>query len=483
VCNADGDLPIDVLDGLAALLDKSLLKQEEAATGEPRFAMLETIREYALERLEASGETEAIRQQFATYYLELAEAAAPQLECAGQETWLDRLEIEHDNLRAVLAWCQAAVSSEHSSELGARLAASLLEFWLMHSHWSEGRRWLEEVLNTNSTLPLAVRARALYAAGALAGGQGDDTRAIVLLTESLTLWRNLGDRRGVARALYELAGLQGNDGQAQALLAECLALFQELGDKSGIAEVLHTLGHRALDQGDDARATALFEQGLALERERENTHNIARMLTDLGQVALRQGDAIHAKSLFEASLAKQRELGDKACTAHSLSWLGKVALAQADPIHALALLEESQVLFREVGLRRASANALTLMGRAALLAGDSARATAGYVASIKLLQELQDQPGLVAGLEGLASVACAQGQATQAARLFGAADALRASVGTHITPAERADYERQLAAVRAQLDEPAFAAAWAAGRALSLEQAIAEALTVVHETL
>jgi hypothetical protein len=134
-------------------------------------------------------------------------------------------------------------------------------------------------------------------------------------------------------------------------------------------------------------------------------------------------------------------------------------------------------------LRRASANALTLMGRAALLAGDSARATAGYVASIKLLQELQDQPGLVAGLEGLASVACAQGQATQAARLFGAADALRASVGTHITPAERADYERQLAAVRAQLDEPAFAAAWAAGRALSLEQAIAEALTVVHETL
>src|SRR5262249_58445138 len=139
------------------------------------------------ERLAASGEADTVRRQHAHFFLALAEAAEPQLECAGQQAWLDRLEVEHDNLRAALAWSQAVVPSEHSGELGARLAASLYWFWLMHSHWSEARRWLEEMLHINSTLPAAVRARVLHAAGALAGNQGDDARAPRLIDASLIL--------------------------------------------------------------------------------------------------------------------------------------------------------------------------------------------------------------------------------------------------------------------------------------------------------
>jgi predicted ATPase/transcriptional regulator with XRE-family HTH domain len=249
VCNGDGALPLDVTDGVASLLNKSLLRLNAGADGEPRVLMLETIREYTLERLAARGEAEALRARHLAHYLALAEAAAPHLRGAEQIVWAERLEAEHDNFRVALAWAHDHGAADLSSTAGAeaelRLAGALFWFWDMRGYSSEGRRWLEGALaRINGPTHTAAWATALYAAGGLAASQGDSRAR---LEESVAIWRELGDRRGLALALSVGTSLgwamlkERRVAAARALFAEGVALWRELGDRWGLAWALWSL--------------------------------------------------------------------------------------------------------------------------------------------------------------------------------------------------------------------------------------------------
>jgi len=395
VCNAASDLGLAVLDGLASLVDKHLVYRDEGSNGEPRFMMLETIWEYALERLEARGEAAELQHQHASYYLALAEGAVAHLSGPQQDVWLERLEVEHDNLRAALAW---AFEGEQAETL-VRFGAALWRFWEMRGHFTEGRTWLERVLEKSRGTAVALRAQAFTGAGTIAWHQGDYARAI---------------------EFHEAA----------------LRLYRELGDKHGIAFTLNNLGAQALVQGDYAQAAPLFEEGLAIARELGDRRLNAYMVHNLAEVARHQGDYTRAAPLYAESLALVQELGDRWGIAINLAWLGTVTRYQGNYAHATALLMEG----------------------------------------LTLCQALGDKERIAECLEGLAGLAGAQEQAERAAHLFGAAAALRDTIDAPLPPAERADYERDLATIRSQIDAAAFADAWAAGQAMPPEQAIAEAL-------
>ena len=480
VCNADGVLPVDVTNGIASLLDKSLLRLHAGAEGELRFVMLETIREYALERLAASGEMHVIRRRHAAYYLALAEEAEPQLRGAEQDRWLARLEMEHNNLRAALAWAFGG----GDGEVGLRLAGALGPFWYVRGYFSEGRTWLEAALaippdsGERTREWIVARTMTLTAAGLVALEQGHHPQGIALAEEALALSRELSDRYGMAQIL-ELLGFiafSSDPSRATALMENALALSRELGDRYGIAETLHRLGDFAREQGEYARATALLEESLSVCRELGNQHESALVLNGLGDVASYQGDFARAAVLYKEALSLLRELESKSFIPWVLRNLGRVAYARGDFARAVALLEESLARFRELGHMQGLTLTFYLLGAAVDAQGDAVRAIALLREGLVVQQQLGVKHGVAESLERFALLAARQKLPERTARLLGAAEALRAAIGLPLPPAERPDYERTVAAARAQLDEATFAAAWAEGQAMTVDEAIAEAL-------
>jgi predicted ATPase/DNA-binding CsgD family transcriptional regulator len=404
-CSPSASHAPSVLDLVATLVDQSLLQRQPGAGAEPRFAMLETIREYAEETLVASGEAEAVRRRHAVWFLDLAERAEPEMLGTRQVAWLDRLEVEHDNLRAALAWALEV----GETDLGLRLAGALLRLWRWHGHLGEGRGWLERLLAAPNIVAPAARVKALLALGVLTKMQQDFGRAVPLFEEALAVYREDGDIGSVARTL------------------------------------LH-LGETILGQGDRDRGRVSLEEALAAARAARERGYESLLLKSLGYVARLEGDLPRATALLEEALAISREIGFAFATAEALAYLGETVRDRGDDARAAALLAEGLTAFRELG----------------------------------------DPVGVGLCLIGLASVAGAVGQLTGAARLFGAAEAVYDVVGHRPTPGEDPRRERVAAALRARLDEPAVAAAWAEGRALSLDQAIGDALalsaTVATET-
>jgi predicted ATPase len=440
VCRLDDRL--EVLEGLAELADQSLLRSEEQPDGDVRLMLLETIREYGLERLDAAEEAATTRDRHLAWCVALAEEAAPHLLGPEQGRWLVRLEVEHDNLRAALGW---SLRSGGDPALGLRLAGALWRFWQTRGYLTEGRGWLEEALASDQPAPSAARARALDGAGNLAETQGDYGQAIAFYEEALALRRGLGDKQGIAGSLNDLGNVaywQGDYGRALALHEQSLALKRELGDRSDIAISLNNLGLAAYRQGDYDRAAALYEESLALKRALGNTRGIAVSLHNLGAVASSQADYARAAALHEESLALTRELGDSYGIAILLNNLGNVAGWQGDHERAIALLREALLRSRDLGARELMAEAL----------------------------------------EGLAWVAAAGRQAQRAARFGGAAEALREALGVPLLPEQQADHDQAVQAMRAMLGEGDFAAAWAEGRALPLEAAIGLALEAATST-
>ena len=342
-----------VLDLIASLVDKSLLRPLTQPDGNlgPRFEMLETIREYGLERLAESGEADLVRAAHAQHFLDLAEAAKPELTGPEQERWLARLVEEHDNLRAALAW----VRDRREDELWLRLAGALWRFWDLQFHLHEGRSWLAGALAADQGAPAAVRARALNGAGNLTWLQGDLVLGAAYQEEALVLFRAAGDHLGTSWALNDLANIMdelADHARAGAPYEESLALARKIGADWVVARALHNLGLLAQNGDDVDRAARLFNEALAIYERLGDEVARARSLDAAAQVARRRGDFDRALALGEQSLALRRHFGDRNGVAVSLGNLGWTMLERGEGERAWAYFYEALPLHLQAGNRR-----------------------------------------------------------------------------------------------------------------------------------
>jgi len=436
VCDTKGDLNLDLLDGMASMVDKSLVQQVERANGETRFVMLETIREYALEKLEVSGEEALTKRAHAAYCLVLAEEEATEPSGVQGTGWLERFALEHDNFRAGLEW----LTETGDAEWGLRLGTALFRFWEIREYLAEGRDRLGRLLKlAGAAAPTKSRTRALFAAGVLAGEQGDYASAEKLISESQNIARQLGDNTGVAVSL------------------NALAVF-------------------ARDRGNVATARALFEESLALWRELGDLKAVARALSNLANVVKLQGDYERARSLYAECLSIFRGLGDRAGVAWSLNYQGDVAHDQGDSAAARTLYEEGLAIFRDLGDRWGIAGTLADLGSLAREQQDYPRAHSLYRESIIIFHELDHKRGIARLLECFACSAAAQFRAECSLRLAGAAAALRQNIGAPLTPAEQVKLEASLDPARQAMTNTAGGTAWLEGWAMPFEKAIEEVL-------
>jgi predicted ATPase/DNA-binding XRE family transcriptional regulator/Tfp pilus assembly protein PilF len=471
----------NVMASLFSLVDKSLVQADEHADGEPRFRLLETIREYAVGRLEAQGEAQAWRRHHAAYYLAFAEAAEPNLAESKPESWLASLGEEQGNLRAALLWARA----NREVELGLRLACAVCPFWRLRGHYRVGLDWIEEMLALGDRpqargVTDALRAKALQGAASLLEPLGAAERAIAFLEESLALRRQLGDAGAVAETLIRLGDVIGNQGdncRATALLEEALVVSREAGDRRRTADALDQLALLVRNRGDYERAVAMFEEALSLRREMGDRRGIALGLFYLARMASTvQHDDARAVAWYGEALAHFRDLEDAQASASVLMNLGEIALRIGEPSRAMDLFQHSLALFHKMGVTTGIAAALMNMGSIARAQGDGARARELLAEGLRLAWEAHSPRKIAEALEGLAEVACLEGRADYGTRLYGRAAALREATTMPVLPADRQEYERALNAIRSELGAAVFTLAWEAGSAMPLEQVIQKAL-------
>jgi predicted ATPase/DNA-binding CsgD family transcriptional regulator len=460
------------LDGIAGLVEKSLLVTKEGDDDAPRFAMLETIREFAWDELDRSRESVAMRERHAAWCVGLVEQARAELDGPHQREWLDRLDAEHDNLRAALAW----LVDHGQAGSSLRLSTALSEFWLRRGHLAEGRALLSAALARANAAPAPLRAAAWAAAAVLAEAQSDYPAAQAAGEEALVLWRELGDDLGTARTLLHLATVTKSVERETALAEESLTFFRATGDRRETASALSTLAGFARDRGDLERARALLEESVALYREAGERVAVAWPLTGLGLLAWYDGDQRRARALLDESLALFREVGERRGLTWALNTLGFVARTQGDLDWSTALHEEALALAKATGDRRQVAFILNSLGDTAFDAGRHEEARTRYTAALPTLQEVVTPWGIAWCLEGLADLAVVSGDAQQAIRMLAAATTLREATTLPVPPVHRARRERIVATARRELGAASYAEAWAAGQAMSLDEVIAEAL-------
>ncbi len=412
---------------LAALVDKSFIWRH--ASG--RHALHELLRQFAVEKLTAAGEEADAYQAFAAYYQAMAEMVEPHLTGGEQKMWLTRLDEEHDNVRAALAW---TLANGHT-ETAARLGSAVWRFWQLRGHVQEGRSWLERVLKAEPALPSDLRAKTLKGAGVLAWYQSDYERATVDFETSLRLYRQLDDKDGIAHLTNNLGVLalhQGRYEEAIQLLEQSLKLRRELDDMWGMATCLNNLGAAAGRLGHNRRAAGYYEEGLALSRQLGNLVLAAMLLTNLGDVAQEEGSREEAQALYAESLTLRRQLGEKVGIGYSLMRLGGIALDLGHP----------------------------------------QRAYHDYAECLDLFDELGDREHLVYCLEAIAEVKASEGSIETAATLWGSAEALRQEMGIPLPPNKEASLRPKQEGVRVRIDDDGWNSAWSAGQALNLEEAV-----------
>jgi predicted ATPase len=477
ICHALGVQAAAMLDEVTSLIDKNLLQKTAEEEEEPRFTMLETIREFGLEALASSQEMDATRQAHASYYLALAEEAAPNLVGPRSAVWLKRLEREHDNLRAALAWSLEPAQTGSSPDLALRFGETLREFWEVRGFYTEGRAFLEQALAQCAGASTSARAKALGAAASFADWLGDFHRAEKLWQESLNLYRELGDTRGIASSLRRLAWIVWRRGANIAvvlqLLEESVTLLRELGDKDALAWSLYWLAETLSIHGEYSRAQALYEESLALFRELGNKRGIAQCLQQSARwLFFARGDQTIVQARLEEMLALDTELGNKNGMAAYFLISGREALGRGDAVTAQAQIEQCLALWQEMEDRWNAFWAIDILGRIKAYQGDVAAALAFYEQNLAVARELNDDWQWAFCLEGWASTVATQGKCTWAARLWGAAESLRERCGIPITPFDRVDYESAVAAARTHLVEQEFTTAWAEGRTMTFEQVL-----------
>jgi predicted ATPase/transcriptional regulator with XRE-family HTH domain/Tfp pilus assembly protein PilF len=523
VCNPEQEM--DVLAGTTALVEQSLLRTEGDA--EPRFVMLETVREYAVERGEASGDAAARRHQHAEAYLRLVLAAHAEQCGPDRAYWLERLEREHHNLRASLTW---SLRQELSPEMALLLTGTLTWFWIAHRHFSEGRQWLERALALTSSCPVttdqrAALALALTGIGMIAAQQDDYTAARKFAQQGVALWRTLENKLGLAAALVSLGSgwaARGDLELARSALAEAVELDRDLdavqervwrldalgrismrlgdlraarsqltealshsyrtGDRADVVHAHRALAEVALAGGDREAARMWLDKALAHGRDLHEPEQRLRALDRLAWVAGKQGDYDLAASLGDEALTLARRQEATVEGWWRLGWAlthrGDTARCQEDAERAAELYEESLRLFRKHGDRQGAAAVLHNQGLLTLRAGDTTGARLLLTQSMTLFRELGFEWSIVACLAGLAGVVGREGQAELAALLFGAVEVElhKLDASSHFTePANELAWGREIAAARGKIDAETWDRAWSAGRGLSLDGACARA--------
>ena len=432
VCDTKGDLGIDVLDGMASMVNKNLIQQLGGAAAD-RFLMLSMIREYALERLVESAEEFATRRAHAAYYIVLGE------ECGGELTthpeWVERFDVEHQNFREALEF----LIRTGDADWGMRLGAALFHFWETREHFAEGRALLERLLQIPGAVEPKMRARLLFYTAVFASTQGDFDFAQKLHEESLKACRDLHDHRGVAVAL-------------------------------------NALGVTARDRGDLDTACSLFEQCVATWRDLGSSIDTARALSNLANVVRLQGNHARAHALYDECLAIFHATGDSTGVAWTLNYLGDLVLESVDSIAARSYYEQSLSAFRQLGDGWGIASALCDLARLNAAQSKHQDAERLYGESIRMFQDLGHQRGIARVLECFAVSAAAQSRAEQSLRLAGAAAALRQRIGAPLIPAEQSRLEKKLGPARDMLTNAAGLEAWSSGWEMSLGEAVHEAL-------
>jgi predicted ATPase len=480
VAAGDGVPPAAVLDILCRLVDRSLVNLDDAGD-EARYRLLETIRAYAVEKLAAAGGEPAARARHRAWYRWFAEHTERRFEEAldpgEQQAALDRLGAQYDNVRTALAWRGPRPPEEEAAER-LRLASALWRFWAVRGLAGEGRAWLEAALAEAPPDPTAARAAALSACGILASGQGDGRRAAACHEEALAARQALGDTRGIAASLHALGVVahdQARYDQAVSFLERALPLFNQASHRLGVAVLLGNLSRSVRFRGDHARAAALAEECFRRFQELGHAWGIARAYQVLGDLAACRGDDAAARPLYEESLRLRRQLGNRPGLGVTLNSLAELARRQGRWEEAAALGEESLALRRDLHDRRGLAVTLNGLGLLARRRGELAQAGRFSGEGLEIRRTIGDRAGLAWSLEAIAGLAASTGHFPRAARLFGAAEALREALGSPLPPGLGAERDADVAATRAGLGPDAFAECWSAGRALALDDAVAEA--------
>ncbi|MCL4507740.1 MAG: tetratricopeptide repeat protein [Chloroflexi bacterium] len=460
--------PSSILESLA---DKSLLHHDTDAEGEVRFAMFEIIREYALEKLEQSGAAIETARRHAGYYLALARQFEPQISGPHEDLWLGRMDADISNLRAALDWYAA---NDVPSAL--QMAVSMWQYWYMRGHFSEGCARLEDlIVRSDGTAPPVLRAWALRAAAALHNHLGNWQHATEQGQQCLQLFRESGARDGVAAALHLLGNIvfmRSDYTSATELYTEALAYYREAGNLQSAGTILRNMGLIAKDQADFSRAIALYEQSIALHRQIGNTRGVAATLMHISIAHYWQGEFSKAAEVGEQALALLRQTDDRLDEAYALENLAMVMYKLGNLARAGALLDDSLNMMRDLGNKSGMALVYTDSGQLACKQGDLERAADLHRQGLQFSIIVDDKRRMAFCLEGLA-MAAVTGQPARAAQLFGAAAHLRQVIGSPLPPSETADIDAGVAQARGGIGGTAYAAAYATGAAMSLDQAVA----------
>jgi predicted ATPase/class 3 adenylate cyclase len=476
-------LEIDVLDGVMSLAGKSLLRQVGSSEGESRFGMLETIREYALEKLAQSGEAEELRGQHARFFLK--ELDNPDVLYTMRADAVEEVQLDSENAWSALWW-----ALDHDEfGLVLNVAGSLPYFLVSDVTVAETRKWLNTLLEkserlTGETSPTddEVRGMALYMIGYMHFIQGDYSTARAQLAESAAIMRKLGDRANLAHVLHPLgmsAQFQNDYAEARAYLKESIELYRESRFIPGMAVALFSLGDVALAQGDDEEARKWYEESLVTYRKTGDLYGSTFPLTSMGRIAWLHGDYATARSRVEEGLAIRQGYTMLVANwnlAISLDSLSEVARCEGKFGEARTLAEEALDLYKELDDKSGIAWSLYNMAYVAHYQEDYERTSRLFREALALREEQRNKEGIALCLAGLAGVVGVQGHPEKAARIYGAAETLFEAVGARLSPYDRADYDRNRDAVRSQLGDESFMLGWKEGCDMSLEQATAYAL-------
>jgi predicted ATPase/class 3 adenylate cyclase len=481
VCLVENDL--NVMDGIAGLLDNGLLKRfgeagptmEQAADEEYRFGFLETIHAFAAECLQKSNEGEVIEKARTNFFLTLAQNAESKLNGPESIAWLSRLEDEHDNLRASLRWCVDRKETEQCMVMAGALGL----FWEYHGYLGEGRQWLDAALRIEPLESSMNTAKVMTREGILAVHQADYRAAYGLLCDAYSVSLRIRDRNGLAQSMRGLAFIASrlsDFSKSSFLYEESANLFRESHNELGTATSLKGLGWSLYNLGETARAKSTLKEAIEIFRKLGDKYMLATCLNLLGQAGYRTDDYNTNRSLLLEGQALAEELGDSVTVGISLMSLGELTRLHERDAESISYYKQAIAIFEEVGERAALGTCYHNMGSSLLHEGHLVEATKCFVEGMSILREQQDDREVATCLAGLGGVALAQGSLERAARLLGAAEGILEKGGTRLDPVDLVEFERNVGSARQRLGAEGFKAEEGAGRGLTLEEAVAYGL-------